>query len=115
MTQNPEGRLVTADVAYRDAVEADGARRLRRYAKTWRINRLGARDQWEVGFVFYDAACPLRRDRLRPVTASSGGELSKNIRCFSNIRRLPSSASSSDSAISEPWPVSSICLTIARW
>src|SRR6266566_10003722 len=42
-------------------------------------------------------------------------ELSKNTRCFSNMRRLPSSASSSDSAISEPWPVSSACLTITRW
>jgi len=41
--------------------------------------------------------------------------LSKNIRCFSNMRRLPSSASSSDSAISEPWPVSNACLTITRW
>jgi hypothetical protein len=42
-------------------------------------------------------------------------QLSKNIRCFSNTRRLPSSASSSDSAISERWPVSSACLTIPRW
>src|SRR5262249_7795037 len=39
----------------------------------------------------------------------------QNIRCFSNNRRLPSSESSSDSAIAEPWPVSSGCLTIARW
>src|SRR5215831_9300183 len=31
------------------------------------------------------------------------------------MRRLASSASSSDSAISEPWPVSSACLTITRW
>jgi len=42
-------------------------------------------------------------------------ELSKNIRCFSNMRRLPSSASSSDSAISERWPVSNASLTITRW
>jgi hypothetical protein len=42
-------------------------------------------------------------------------ELSKNIRCFSNMRRLPSSALSSDSAISERWPVSSACLAITRW
>jgi hypothetical protein len=49
--------------------------------------------------------CP---DKLRPVTASLGSgalddplQLSKNIRCFSKRRRLPSSASSSDSAISE--------------
>jgi hypothetical protein len=40
-------------------------------------------------------------------------QLSKNIRCFSNKRRLPSSASSGDSAISERYPVS--CLTITRW
>src|SRR5262249_5988726 len=42
-------------------------------------------------------------------------KLSKNIRCFSNMRTLPSSASSSDSAISERWSVSSACLTITRW
>ena len=41
-------------------------------------------------------------------------QLSKNIRCFSNMRRLPSSASSSDTAISERWPVSSACFTITR-
>jgi len=35
-------------------------------------------------------------------------QLSKNTRCFSNMRRLPSSACS---AISERWPVSSACLT----
>jgi hypothetical protein len=65
---------------------------------------------------------PLRRDRLRPVAAYPAAEalddplqLSKNILCFSNMRRLPSSASSSDSAISDRWPVSSACLTIARW
>jgi hypothetical protein len=40
---------------------------------------------------------------------------SRNIRCFSNMRRLASNASSSDSAISEPWPVSSASLTITRW
>jgi hypothetical protein len=40
---------------------------------------------------------PLYSDGLTP-------QLSKNIRCFSNMRRLPSSASSSDSAISEGWP-----------
>jgi hypothetical protein len=32
-------------------------------------------------------------------------QLSKNIRWFLNMRRLRSVASSSDSAISEPWPV----------
>src|SRR5262249_10749288 len=59
----------------------------------------------------HDAQRPLCRDKLRPVTASRGGalddplQLSKNIRCFSKRRRLPSSASSSDSAISERWPV----------
>jgi len=72
--------------------------------------------------VRHDAPCPLRRDKIRPLTASPGGralddplQLSKNIRCFSNMRRLPSSASSSDSAISERWPVFSASLTIARW
>jgi hypothetical protein len=70
----------------------------------------------------HDAPRPLCPDKLRPVTASLGSEalddplqLSKNIRCFSNRRRLPSSVSSSDSAISERWPVSSACLTITRW
>src|SRR5262249_26225794 len=70
----------------------------------------------------HDAPYPLRRDKRRPVAASPGGRaletrcnLSKNIRCFSNMRRLPSSASSSDSAISERWPVSSARLTITRW
>src|SRR5262245_46108599 len=69
----------------------------------------------------HDAQRPLCRDKLRPVTASRGGalddplQLSKNIRCFSKRRRLPSRASSSDPAISEYWPVSSACLTITRW
>jgi len=71
----------------------------------------------------HDAPRPLRRDKLRPVTASlsNGGrwitrwQLSKNIRCFSNAPRLSSSAWSSDSAISERWPVSNPCLTISRW
>jgi hypothetical protein len=39
-------------------------------------------------------------------------QMSKNIRYFSKRRRLPSSAPSSDTAISERWPVSSACLTI---
>jgi hypothetical protein len=42
-------------------------------------------------------------------------QLSKNVRCFLNMRRLASSASSSDIAISERWPVLSACLTITRW
>ena len=71
----------------------------------------------------HDAPRPLRPDKLRPVTASlsNGGrwitrwQLSKNIRCFSNAPRLSSSAWSSDSAISERWPVSSAYLTITRW
>jgi len=70
------------------------------------------------GPLCHDAPCPLRRDQLRPVTASPGGrapQLSKNIRCLSNMRRLPSSASSSESATSERWPVSSARLTITRW
>jgi hypothetical protein len=40
------------------------------------------------GHLCHDAPCPLRRDQLRPVTASLGGgaldnplQLSKNIRC----------------------------------
>src|SRR5262245_31708992 len=51
---------------------------------------------------------PVVSYKLRPIKASLGGrvlddplQLSKNIRCFSNMRMLPSSASSSDSAISE--------------
>src|SRR5262249_17488896 len=36
-------------------------------------------------------------------------------RCFSNARRLCSSAWSSDSSISEGWSVSSAYLTITRW
>jgi hypothetical protein len=62
------------------------------------------------GHLCHDAPCPLRRDE--PVAASPGGralndrlQLSKNIRCFSNMRMLPWSASSSDSAISKRWPV----------
>jgi hypothetical protein len=61
-------------------------------------------------------------DKLRPVASSPGSKaleirckLSKSIRCFSNMRRLASSASSSDSATSERWLVSSACLTITRW
>jgi hypothetical protein len=42
-------------------------------------------------------------------------QLSKNVRCFSNAPRLSTSAWSSDSTISERWPVSSACLTITRW
>ena len=74
------------------------------------------------GHLCYDAPRPLCRDKLRPIAASPGGtalddplQLSRNIRCFSNMRTLPSSASSSDSAISVRWPVSSACLTITRW
>src|SRR5262249_24550607 len=45
------------------------------------------------------------------VQYASIAKLVGNIRrCFSNRRRLPSSASSSDSAISERWPVSSAYL-----
>jgi hypothetical protein len=58
----------------------------------------------------------LRRVPTNPVIRLLGRltlELSKKIRCFSNMRRLPSSASSSDFAISECWP--SACLTITRW
>jgi hypothetical protein len=67
--------------------------------------------------VGHHSPCPLCRDKLRPVTRRGADplKLSKNIRCFSNRRRLPSSASSSDSAISGRWPVSSACLTITRW
>jgi len=82
------------------------------------IGRHRTRRQRRRSSVRHDAPRPLRRDKLRPVTASLGGgapQLSKNIRCFSNRRRLPSSASSSDSAISEGWPVPSPCLTITRW
>jgi hypothetical protein len=70
----------------------------------------------------HDAPRPLCPDKLRPVTASLGSgalddplQLSKNIRCFSNAPRLCSNACSSDSAISEGWPVSSAYLTISRW
>jgi hypothetical protein len=70
----------------------------------------------------------VRCDKPRPVVPTPGGsgrlddpllgrltlQLSKNIRCFSNKRRLPSSALSIDSAISERWPVSSAYLTLTR-
>src|SRR5262245_35187005 len=62
------------------------------------------------------AAVATRRAALPD--GGAGGDplqLSKNSLCFSNMRRLPSSASSSDSAISERWPVSSACFTITRW
>jgi len=36
-------------------------------------------------------------------------------RCFSNMRRLPSSAWSIDSASSEGWPVSSASFRSTRW
>jgi hypothetical protein len=76
-----------------------------------------------VDCLCHDAPCPLRRDKLRPAAVSSGSrgldeircKLSTSIRCLSKMRRVPSSASSSDSAISEPWPVSSAYLTITRW
>jgi hypothetical protein len=71
--------------------------------------RLGPLSTSRAAFAgIHDAPRPLRRDKLRPVAASLGGralddplQLSKNIRCFSNMRRVPSSASSSDSAIPE--------------
>ena len=61
-------------------------------------------------------ACRGSRRRLRHSISAVGPETpSTKKRPLGPERRLPSSASSSDSAISEGWPVSSACLTITRW